>query len=130
MSEDKKPKEFWLHKAYQMPWTIHDKSISTGHELEKEIHVIEFKAYEIIEQKLALAVDALETGIYVLSYYSDPSVWGVGMPGKKVSIGPEDQEEVFVDGRNDVRGGMLAREINSELINTLKNLKQPNKKGE
>lgn len=60
MSVEKKPREFWIHKAHSMPWTIHDKSISSGHPLEKEYHLIEFSAYKELEEKLSICKGALE----------------------------------------------------------------------
>ena len=46
-----KPRDFFLHKSYGMPWTVHDYSIEQKHNkdphpMTKEIHVVEKQAYD------------------------------------------------------------------------------------
>lgn len=42
-----KYKEYWLHKAFTMPWTVHEHDITEGNpqHLEKCFKVIEYQAY-------------------------------------------------------------------------------------
>lgn len=62
MSEDKKPREFWIRMPEGMfvnkEHFITD--VMTRKHSDKDTHVIEYSAYQFLEQKLALAVEALE----------------------------------------------------------------------
>lgn len=47
-----KPREFWIHKAFQMGLTVHNEPIIATHELEKSFHVIEYSEVERLKSEI------------------------------------------------------------------------------
>lgn len=54
------PRQFWLLKTWSMPWEVRNEPTVTHHELTKQIHVIEYSAYEELKKRL----DEVEERLY------------------------------------------------------------------
>ncbi len=69
MSEDKKPREFWLYEPEE---TFTETKIGDA-ESTHLIHVIEYSAYEILEQKLEFAEQFIKhnSGTTLDDWYKD-----------------------------------------------------------